>query len=340
MKIKLHYGDGVLVLPAAVANHLTRADEDALRLLLALAGENAPTRDRLAKRCGCDVATIDRALAFWQGTGLLDLESDGRKKALPTEDKKETPAASEKTPAAVPRAMDSAKAIVTMTTTLPTYTTEDMVHILEGRRELATLLDECSRVFGKVFSSHETGILLGIVDHLGVDGEWLLLLLAHCVKIGKHSLRYVERTAISFYDEGIVTPDALQEALRAREEREEATSRIRTLFGMQSRALSTKERRLIDTWLSTYRYGLDIITRAYEIAVDAIGKSSIPYTNSILERWATSDLHTLEEINAAEEARTANGKTPATAGNSFDTDDFFDAALKRSFGDDYTPAKS
>jgi hypothetical protein len=78
---------------------------------------------------------------------------------------------------------------------------------------------------------------------------------------------------------------------------------------------------------------------AYEITVDAIGKSSIPYTNSILERWAAANLHTLAEIDAAEQARAAAGHTQAAPGNSFDTDDFFDAALKRSFGDDYDPGK-
>ena len=151
-------------------------------------------------------------------------------------------------------------------------------------------------------------------------------------------MRYAEKMAISLYDEGITTLPALQECLKQKEQMEEVEGKIRTLFGMSSRALTTKERKQINTWLFTHHYGMDVITKAYEIAVDAIGKSSIPYTNSILERWAVAGLRTLEEIQKAEEARTAP-KTPASPGNSFDTDDFFDAALKRSFGDDYEPAK-
>ena len=87
----------------------------------------------------------------------------------------------------------------------------------------------------------------------------------------------------------------------------------------------------------TYQYGQDVITRAYEITVDAIGKPSLPYANSILERWAAAQLHTLEQIEKAEANREGHA-VPTAPGNSFDTDDFFDAALKRSFGEDFQPA--
>ena len=334
MKYKLHYGDGVLNLPEAVLKKLKCADGDALKVLICVATGNNLSKDKIAEMAGCDALAVEKALSFWQGAELLSESSPDRKKTvepLPSEPASE--------PAPAVKTVDSAAAVTPAPATLPRYTTEELVALLESRRELAALIDECTRVFGKVFSTHETSILLGIVDYLNVDGEYLLLLLAHCAKIGKKSVRYVEKTAFSLYDDGITTPAALQECLKKKEEMDEAEGKIRTLFGMSSRALTTKERKLIDTWLFTYHYSLDVITRAYEITVDAIGKSSIPYTNSILERWATAGLHTLAEIDAAEEARAAASQTQVAPGNSFDTNDFFDAALKRSFGDDYDPGK-
>lgn len=332
MKYKLHYGNGVLNLPEAVLSKLKCADGDALKVLICVATGNNLSKEKIADMTGCDTLTVEKALSFWQGAELLSESTSDRKKNVePSKDDHQSE------PAATIKSVDSAAVVAPAT--LPRYTTEELVALLENRRELAALIDECTRVFGKVFSTHETSILLGIVDYLNVDGEYLLLLLAHCAKIGKKSVRYVEKFAFSLYDDGITTPSALQECLKKKEEMEEMEGKLRTLFGMNSRALTTKERKLIDTWLFTYRYGMDIITRAYEITVDAIGKSSIPYTNSILERWAAANLHTLAEIDAAEQARTAAGQAKLTPGNSFDTDDFFDAALKRSFGEDYEPGK-
>jgi DnaD/phage-associated family protein len=309
------------------------ADGDALKVLMFITAGGNPSKEKIAKEIGCDVAQVSQAILFWCEEDILSIDksSDRKKTAEPSENN--TPSK----PAV--KTVDSAAAVTPAPASLPHYTTEELVTLLESRRELAALVDECTRVFGKVFSTHETSILLGIVDYLNVDGEYLLLLLAHCAKIGKKSVRYVEKFAFSLYDDGITTPAALQECLKKKEEMEEVEGKLRTLFGMNSRALTTKERKLIDTWLFTYRYGMDIITRAYEITVDAIGKSSIPYTNSILERWAAADLHTLAEIDAAEQARTTAGQAKLTPGNSFDTDDFFDAALKRSFGEDYEPGK-
>lgn len=332
MKYKLHYGDGVINLPEAVLPKLKNVDGDVLKVLVCVATGSNLSKEKIADLTGCDVLTVEKALSYWQGAELLSEGTSDRKKSVEPP-KEEAP--SEPTV----KTVDSAAAITPAPASLPRYTTEELVALLESRRELAALIDECTRVFGKVFNTHETSILLGIVDYLNVDGEYLLLLLAHCAKIGKKSVRYVEKTAFSLYDDGITTPTALQECLKKKEELEELEGKIRTLFGMSSRALTSKERKLIDTWLFTYRYGMDVITRAYEITVDAIGKPSIPYTNSILERWAAANLHTLAEIDAAEQARAAAGHTQAAPGNSFDTDDFFDAALKRSFGDDYDPGK-
>ncbi len=340
MKYQLQFGTGVINLPEAILARLSDMNGDLLKILICIAAGKNPSKEKLTADTGCDALTVERALAYFEGAGILkitDAPAQKKSAAKPAEPTEPAPVA---VPAPAPVVtVDSAAAVTPSPASLPRYSTEELVALLEKRRELASLVDECSRILGKVFSTHETSILLGIVDYLGVDSEYLLLLLAHCVKVGKKSVRYAEKLAFSLYDEGITSLPALQECLKKRQELNEMEGKIRTLFGMNSRALTTKERKHIDTWLFTYRYGMDIITLAYEIAVDAIGKSSIPYTNSILERWAASDLHTLDDIKAAEQSRATAGQAKSEPGNSFDTDAFFDAALKRSFGEDYEAGK-
>ncbi|MBE6620980.1 MAG: DnaD domain protein [Ruminococcaceae bacterium] len=332
MKYKLHYGDGVLNLPSSVLSRLSDVDATTLKVLLLVSGGGNLSREKMAQEIGCDTDAIADALGYWRGAGLLISSTGGEKKAgAPVEVIEQSPGADKPTT----KVADSAAAVTPAPSTLPRYTTEELVALLENRRELAALVDECTRILGKVFSTHETSILLGIVDYLNVDSEYLLLLLAHCAKMGKKSVRYAEKLAFSLYDEGITTPDALQECLKQKEELQEVEGKLRSLFGISTRALTTKERKMINTWLFTFHYGLDVITRAYEITADAIGKASIPYANSILERWDAAGLRTLKQIDQAEQERAAAPKNPTAPGNSFDTDDFFAAALKRSFGDDF-----
>ena len=328
MKIEFNYGKGVLCLPEAVLDRLTDADGDALRVLICLAAHRDISSDALATKLDITPKKAAKALAFWQGAGVLNTDQ-AIKPPKSTAAKKTDDAPSVQTVQSAP---------IRQTTAVPHYTTEELTALLESRRELTALIDECGRVLGKVLNTHEICVLLSLMNDLSVDGEYLLLVLAYCAGIGKKSMRYVQSLAISLYDDGISDLASLQECLKRMEQRAAAEGKIRTLFGMNSRALTAKEKKLIDTWLFTYQYGLDIITRAYEMTVDAIGKPSIPYASSILERWAAADLHTLADIEAADAARAAQGKT-ASAGNSFDTDDFFGAALQRSFGQDFKPTK-
>ena len=149
------------------------------------------------------------------------------------------------------------------------------------------------------------------------------MLCAHCAELGKKSLRYIEKTAFSLYDGGIVTPDALADYIEKVNLQRSAEGKIRSLFGMKDRELTTKEKKFIEKWIVTFGYDIEIIKKAYEKTVDAIHEPSPAYANSILERWNKEGLKTLSDIEAAEAE-----KLPGEG--SFDTDDFFEAALKRS----------
>ena len=113
----------------------------------------------------------------------------------------------------------------------------------------------------------------------------MLILLSYCRRLSERrgstkSLHYVETVAFGLLHEGICDAVSLQDKLRQMELMAETEGQLRSLFGMGSRALSTTEKRYFSTWLSDYGYGMDIIRRAYEITVDAIGEPKVKYTNS------------------------------------------------------------
>ena len=250
------------------------------------------------------------------------------------------PANKETTPTRKPRGEDR----------LPHYTSVELADLLESRKEVSDYLNECQNIWGKIFNTHESNIMLGFADYLGLEWDYVLTLLAFCAreqdKRGmKRSLRYVETLAFAFYDEGVTDLPSLQEKLRRIEQAAEVEGSLRRMFGMGERALTPAEKKKFSTWLYEYKYDLDIITRAFEVTVDAKGSPSLKYMDAVLANWNRDGLRTLADIDAAEERFQSqktdrSGKSsPADGQSSFDTDDFFAAAVRRSFGEDFDPEK-
>lgn len=379
MKITIQYRTDAVVIPGQVAKVIQRATKNDLRVLLAVCADRTlcttaggeHSWSAIAAAAGCTEAQAEASIAFWRGAGILDLEED---EALEPDTIEAPPIVTTKTPrtrasqspstdeADAPKTEEALETAKTKTAAgktdkptprgeLPRYTTEQLADLLEQRREAAAFIDEGQRIWGKIFNTHEVNVLLGLVDYLGLDWEYVLTLLAYCAnaqeKRGIHkSLRYLESTAFNFYDEGVRTLVELQERLKQIETMAEIEGQLRTLFGMGARALTPKEKKCFSTWLYEYRFGMDIIKLAYDVTVDAKGSPNLSYMNSVLANWNRDDLRTPEAVQAAQEAfhaeqdktRTGGkGKTSAPTG-SFDTDDFFSAAVRRSFGEDFDPA--
>jgi len=134
--------------------------------------------------------------------------------------------------------------------------------------------------------------------------------------------------------------------LHRKEIAHEAEGQIRTLFGSWNRQLTTAERKYIHRWTEEWCWDISIIKYAYELTVDATGKATMRYADAILKRWYENQLTTLEQIEKAEEQwqnekeKKQSAKSKKTTKNSsqeerssFDVDDFFEAALKRSYQD-------
>ena len=144
------------------------------------------------------------------------------------------------------------------------------------------------------------------------------------------SLRYIEKIAVSCIDEGFTEASALQSELYAREERNLIETKIKNIFGLGTRKFTSKEQKQVNAWVNEYKYGLDIIEKAYEITVSATSKPSLHYAHAILEKWYSMGAKTLADVDAI---LTARESEKAQDGSSFNVDDFFSAAISRSYSD-------
>ena len=306
--------------PENLISAISAADENDLRLMLAIA--LSADGDRLDCSSIADALELgegeaDASIKYWCGAGLLkksSSKSTARSKAAAKADTAHKDGKLERS------------------SELPSYSSSELSELIEKRKITAEFIDEAQRIVGKVFNTHEVGILVGIVDYIGFDEQSAIIILSHMVKEEKKSLRYAEKLAFSLYDMGITTSDGLLEYFCRLEEEQKTVNLVRAMFGMSGRALTPNESRFLNSWISKMGYGVDVIRMAYDITVDKTQSPSPAYANAILKKWHGEGLKTAEDVIRYEDAHKKKKETEKQEnGASFDTDGFFDAAIKRAF---------
>ena len=332
VKYTVNYDGGIVELPKSALSAMSRADATELKVLVCLCadGENADV-EKLCELTGCGDGEVRDALAFWRGAGVITAagKKSTKRDGTGTDAAQEARKADAKCDADRADTKGGSPKKLRAADELPNYTSNQLSGMLEQRQELLALIDECQNIVGKVLNVREINVIIGLTDYLELESEYIVTLLSHCVAMGKKTMHYVEKTAFGLYDEGICTAEQLSAELDRRERVTQIEGRIRSLFGLGGRAFTTKEKKFIAAWVGELGYGIDIIEKAYEVTADATGNASIPYANSVLERWNAEGLRTLEDIEESYQKKKAEGKAHE---GSFDTDSFFEAAVLRSLG--------
>ncbi len=311
------------------------ASEAELRVLcLLLAAKTPMSAEELHE--GASLASLGDAkdaIAFWRGAGLIKAESAGKKAHTA-----DTPAAAE----GEREQGKKKKSPVRSADALPEYSGKELSELIE-KNALPPFIEACQEIYGKVLSTTDINILVGLREELHLDGDYICLLLAHYGERAKKPMRYVEKVAFSLYDRGILTYAQLEQHVEKKQRMRTREGALRRLFGMGERALTSREEEAFVRWCEEYGYGDEMIGLAYDLTVGATGKASVAYADKIISRWNTAgcktpaDAHALLERERAEKATTK--KKPQSAKEaekdsmrSFEVDDFFARALDRSYG--------
>ena len=286
--------------------------------------ENGEVDDSIVEEMlGISKAELDASLKFWRGAGVISVSRTSKKK---TEEITKT-----ETAARVEKAHRNG---VVESGGVDVYNSTELVTLLESRAVSACFIDEAQKVFGKTFNSYDTAIIVGLVDQYGFEEEAVLELLAYVRRLDKKGVKYAEKVAIGFYDDGITTAADINEKIALIEQSREDIYRIKQIFGFGARALTKSEQTIFEKWIQNYRYGVDIIRLAYDIMIDSIQRPVPKYADKIMEKWHCEGLRTLDEIEAYEKNKKDNAQADKNdPQKSYEVDDFFAAAMNRSFKD-------
>ena len=359
MKYLFNFGNEVVALPRAAEHYLRAASREKLAVLISLAAEPSMTAKKRAESLGLTESAVADAIAYWTAVEVISVDreaKDGEAKPKRSRAAKASgadveaadgePSTAAKAPAKTAARPADDKPIALMNDT-PHMTTGELTGAATDS-DNAYLLEHCQQLMGRVFNAAEAERIVAVRSYLGVSTDFIARLSKNLKDEGKLTVRNLENLAIKLHDEGITDTNALVDYFDRREKAKAFESKVRSLYGLGSRELSTAEKKIVDKWASL-GIGEDMIKFAYELTVDATGGASLKYSNAIVEKWAADGVKTLAEAKKREEefrsrteskgtktARAAKAKKPENETiSSFETDDFFERALRRSYGDDF-----
>jgi hypothetical protein len=178
---------------------------------------------------------------------------------------------------------------------LPEYTAEDIRRELDNGTVFASLVQEVQKLLGRILTSDDLIRLFGIYDNLGLPPEVIFQLISYCIyefrkKYENHqernrrmpSMRYIEKAAYTWEREGIFTLEQAEQYLKRLESKQSMTEDVKRCLQIRDRALSSGERKYIESWLDLLYP--EMIEIAYDKTVLKTGRCVELY-DSIITCW-------------------------------------------------------
>ncbi len=226
---------------------------------------------------------ILRALTYWEKMRLLHMEYDADHEVskislkLPTAD-------------ALPPAAPAPKN--TSGSSSFSYTLEQLEEFQkdEGIQEVLFITEN---YLGRTLNSTDIQTILYWYDNLSFSTELIEYLIEICVSNGHTSLRYMDKVALSWKDAHITS---VEEAKREHRMHHQDVYAVMKAFGITGRSLISSEVQTIQKWTGSYALSMDIIKEACRRTIQATGKPSFEYADTILGNWHKQDVHTLNDI--------------------------------------------
>lgn len=183
-----------------------------------------------------------------------------------------------------------------------TYTANELDSFRE-KSDVIEFLYLAQKYIGKPLSGSDTNTLLYMYDGLGFEAELIEYLIEYCVSNGHKSLRYMEKIALSWAEEGI---DTVEKAKASTSLYNKNCYPVLKAFGLNGRNPGESEKALIIKWTNAYGFTMDIILDACNRTMKQIHQPSFEYADSILTKWKERGIKTIHDIQSLDEEHQKN----------------------------------
>ena len=200
----------------------------------------------------------------------------------------------------------------------PAYTRSDLTQRLESSSEFRTLTAEVERKLGKRLTTADLGILLGLMDYVGLPADVVYLLVCHCAQRTQErygegrrpGMRQIEKEGYAWARKGIDTQAAAAAYLKDYARRQATMPGYMRVLGLGERMPVPSAEKYLTAW-QDMGFSPEAVAIAYDKTVLKCHELRWPYLNGILRRWHEEGLHTAEEIRRTEKPGSRKPSAPA-----------------------------
>lgn len=192
------------------------------------------------------------------------------------------------------------------------------VNLLEelNNNSVKDMLQDIEKLLARPLSSKEMSTYIGWLKDFNFSPEILLLLIQYCVSKGKTDWRYIEKLAISWFDEKITTIDDAQAFIKKHEDKWINIRKILNYLGIKDADIMKPQEEMLTKWFTTYKFSLEIIYKACDLCFQRINKAEFKYIDGILTSWYKEGIKTLNDI-AKKDIKKVNNKNSAQYNKNF-----------------------
>lgn len=305
----------VFAVPTSVADKgLKLASEAQLKVLLFVLRHSGEvlSAEQIGNELNLHCEDVKDAVSYWEDFGIFSFKdstlSSPHSSTLASSDSQQeaSPALQEN----MVSASDKPRPVSRPTKPEPGYVAKR----LRSDSNIVCLMDEAQRILSKVLSNSDTATLLMLHDTDGLPIEVILMLMEHCVQIGKGNMRYIERTGIQWGSEGITTIALAEEKIRRYSESTGAWGVVSVVFGIRLGGTpSKKQLEFADRWVNQWNFSESMLRLAYERCLDSKGEMNLSYINGILKRWYEQGLTKPDDVLKADTLNSKVSKAKADA---------------------------
>ncbi len=276
--------NGVFLMPKEVIKYLHGAKKSELRIIMYLFAKGSRfDAEVAAEDLGESLESINSALSYWRGTGVISLSDD--KKTNKSETKAQIKNDEKK------------------------YSTLDVAIAAMEDNEFNQIIKFSQSTLGELPNAQKQAQLYYLYSGLGMQSDVIMGIMAHCASIGKTRIDYIKKTAEGIHNDGVVTYKELETYLKNKESYREFESVVKRIIGAGDRAFTKSEKQLVEKWEKEWNVSEELLELAYERTISLISKPSLPYMSKILENWFNDGLDTAEKVGEALESQGQKSKS-------------------------------
>lgn len=331
-----NYMDSTVISNRFIDEYMSAANDAQLKIYLYLirmmSARLSTSISDIADRFNYTEKDVMRALKYWEKNHLLSLDYDGNKNVVGIHLMDFAPLPAPASAAPVPSVSMTASApfasVVPISSRLipaeaetpqeddayakPNYTLDDL-KAFKSDEATSRLLFITEQYLKKTLSANEVRTMLFISDKLGFSEDLIDYLIQYCVDRDKKDLRYIEKVAISWAQQGITTP---KQAARLAGKYDKSVYAVMQALGRSGTPTQT-EAAYVTRWTKEYGFTEDVILEACERTVLATDKHRFEYADSILGSWQKAGVHHKNDIQQLDDHYRKTKPTRTASGNKF-----------------------